>query len=77
MADIQQVTKFEAQDIPVVNENLRQLNTKKWEVKYFETAPTTNDLNEGQLGVYDDGATRELYFKSHLGTLLKIVATVV
>ena len=76
MADIHQIAGLQEQDLPVLNESLRQLNDVKWEVKYFATAPTTNDLNQGQLGVYDNGATRELYFKSHLGTLLKITAAV-
>jgi hypothetical protein len=76
MADIQNISGFTPQDLPVVNENYRVLNEDKWEVKYFSTAPTSADLNQRQLGVYDDGVTRELYFKSHLGTLLKITAAV-
>jgi hypothetical protein len=75
MADIVKIPDTEMQSATVVNENYRQLNDKKWEVKYFDTAPTADDLNQGQLGVYDNGATRELYFKSQNDTLLKITAT--
>lgn len=67
---IPKITDFNASTIPILNKILEDINLDKPKLVYAKDAPTTNNVNKGELHVYDDGDTiRRMYFKTHKGNL--------
>lgn len=67
---IPKITDFNAPSIPILNKILEDINLDKPKIVYAKAAPTTNNVNKGELHVYDDGnGLRRMYFKTHLGNL--------
>lgn len=70
---IEKIGTFTPEQIPILNELLRQLDDGKFSVKYFTAVPTTSTLNKGEIGVYDDGAgTRRVYIVSSSDNLVTL-----
>ena len=67
---IDKVTDFDQQNLPVINKILRALDADKWQVRYFDNAPTVSDLNIGQVGFYEvGGGIARIYYKAPGGTV--------
>ena len=69
---IQKVTGLSTQDVPVLNNALQSLDIGKWTVRYTSTIPTANDVNFGEIVIYDNGSTQSFYVKSDKGTLVSL-----
>lgn len=63
------ITDFNPASVPIINKLLEDMDKEKPKVVHTTTLPTTDNVNMGELHIYDSGSIRRLYYKTHKGSL--------
>jgi len=73
---IVQMTSMKDEQLPMLNSILDEICIKAMTIKVTSIQPTTENIREGELVIYDDGAgTKEIYVITGKKNLGKVTLT--